>query len=237
MVSWLPMPRCVKYSPRWEWGHHRAHVHAGPVAILIYKRSYAAASINFCLIRKLFLLMCAFFVIRLMRLQHWLQRGTFGHWDTLLAWKMEVLWYWEKSMPWFECSGKCCDTFEVVAYILRLVNMIMGLDVFYAYAYILQILNDYFVLRFQNNFNVLKLLCWQICERSLTSSTGGPTGPPPSNFVRAEMLPSGFLIRPCEGGGSIIHIVDHIDLDVRDTCNSNWFYNLHYIRAIQPSVS
>lgn len=116
-------------------------------------------------------------------------------------------------------------------------NMIMGLDVFYAYAYILQILNDYFVLRFQNNFNVLKLLCWQICERSLTSSTGGPTGPPPSNFVRAEMLPSGFLIRPCEGGGSIIHIVDHIDLDVRDTCNSNWFYNLHYIRAIQPSVS
>jgi len=28
------------------------------------------------------------------------------------------------------------------------------------------------------------------------------------------MLPSGYLIRPCEGGGSIIHIVDHIDLDV-----------------------
>ncbi|XP_015959291.1 homeobox-leucine zipper protein ATHB-14 [Arachis duranensis] len=53
-----------------------------------------------------------------------------------------------------------------------------------------------------------------ICERSLTSSTGGPTGPPSSNFVRAEMLPSGYLIRPCEGGGSIIHIVDHVDLDV-----------------------
>lgn len=29
------------------------------------------------------------------------------------------------------------------------------------------------------------------------------------------MLPSGYLIRPCEGGGSIIHIVDHVDLDVR----------------------
>lgn len=29
------------------------------------------------------------------------------------------------------------------------------------------------------------------------------------------MLPSGYLIRPCEGGGSIIHIVDHIDFDVR----------------------
>ncbi|KAL0398264.1 UNVERIFIED_CONTAM: Homeobox-leucine zipper protein ATHB-14 [Sesamum radiatum] len=52
-----------------------------------------------------------------------------------------------------------------------------------------------------------------ICERSLTSSTGGPTGPPATCFVRAEMLPSGYLIRPCEGGGSIIHIVDHIDFD------------------------
>lgn len=56
---------------------------------------------------------------------------------------------------------------------------------------------------------------WQICERSLTSSTGGPAGPPATCFVRAEMLPSGYLIRPCEGGGSIIHIVDHIDFDVR----------------------
>jgi len=55
---------------------------------------------------------------------------------------------------------------------------------------------------------------WQICERSLTTSTGGPTGPPSTTFIRAEMLPSGYLIRPCEGGGSIIHIVDHIDLDV-----------------------
>lgn len=53
----------------------------------------------------------------------------------------------------------------------------------------------------------------QICERSLTSSTGGPSGPPPSSFVRAEMLPSGYLIRACEGG-SLIHIVDHVDLDV-----------------------
>lgn len=56
----------------------------------------------------------------------------------------------------------------------------------------------------------------QVCERSLTNSTGGPTGPPSASFVRAEMLPSGFLIRPCEGGGSIIHIVDHVDLDVRE---------------------
>ncbi|KAK7243445.1 hypothetical protein RIF29_38241 [Crotalaria pallida] len=27
------------------------------------------------------------------------------------------------------------------------------------------------------------------------------------------MLPSGYLIRPSEGGGSIIHIVDHLDLE------------------------
>ncbi|PKU69363.1 homeobox-leucine zipper protein HOX32 [Dendrobium catenatum] len=52
-----------------------------------------------------------------------------------------------------------------------------------------------------------------ICERSLTPSTGGPAGPPAANFVRAEILPSGYLIRPCEGGGSMIYIVDHVDLD------------------------
>lgn len=61
---------------------------------------------------------------------------------------------------------------------------------------------------------ILLALKMQICERSLTTATGGPTGPPATSFVRAEMLPSGYLIRPCEGGGSMIHIVDHIDLDV-----------------------
>ncbi|XP_015882797.3 homeobox-leucine zipper protein ATHB-14 isoform X1 [Ziziphus jujuba] len=69
---------------------------------------------------------------------------------------------------------------------------------------------DFWTLRYTTSLEDGSLV---ICERSLTSSTGGPTGPPPSSFVRAEMLPSGFLIRPCEGGGSIIHIVDHIDLD------------------------
>jgi len=29
------------------------------------------------------------------------------------------------------------------------------------------------------------------------------------------MLPSGYLVRPCEGGGSIVHIVDHLDLEAR----------------------
>jgi homeobox-leucine zipper protein len=33
-------------------------------------------------------------------------------------------------------------------------------------------------------------------------------------FIRGEMLPSGFLIRPSDGGGSVIHIVDHMDLEV-----------------------
>lgn len=54
----------------------------------------------------------------------------------------------------------------------------------------------------------------QICERSLKNTQNGPTMPPVQHFVRAEMLPSGYLIRPCDGGGSIIHIVDHMDLEV-----------------------
>nr|ABD75295.1 class III homeodomain-leucine zipper protein C3HDZ1 [Marchantia polymorpha] len=52
-----------------------------------------------------------------------------------------------------------------------------------------------------------------ICERSLSGAHGAPTMPPVQFFVRAEMLPSGYLIRPCEGGGCIIHIVDHMDLE------------------------
>ncbi|KAE8687630.1 Homeobox-leucine zipper protein HOX32 [Hibiscus syriacus] len=52
-----------------------------------------------------------------------------------------------------------------------------------------------------------------VCERSLNNTRNGPDMPPAANFVRAEMLPSGYLIRPCEGGGSIIHIVDHMDLE------------------------
>ncbi|XP_043700867.1 homeobox-leucine zipper protein HOX32-like [Telopea speciosissima] len=68
---------------------------------------------------------------------------------------------------------------------------------------------DFWTLRYTTGLEDGSLV---VCERSLTPSTGGPTGPS-SNFVRGEMLPSGYLIRPCEGGGSIIHIVDHVDLD------------------------
>ncbi|GAB4859224.1 hypothetical protein Ancab_010684 [Ancistrocladus abbreviatus] len=50
-----------------------------------------------------------------------------------------------------------------------------------------------------------------VCERSLSGS--GPNTAAAPQFIRAEMLPSGYLIRPCEGGGSIIHIVDHLNLE------------------------
>ncbi|KAK1399750.1 hypothetical protein POM88_009613 [Heracleum sosnowskyi] len=53
----------------------------------------------------------------------------------------------------------------------------------------------------------------KVSERSLTSSTSGPPRPPATCFVRAYMLPSGYIIRPCDGGGSIINIVDHVGLD------------------------
>lgn len=52
-----------------------------------------------------------------------------------------------------------------------------------------------------------------VCERSLTGTQGGPSMPSVANFVRAVMFPSGYLIRPSEGGGSVIHIVDHLDLE------------------------
>uniref|UniRef100_A0A6N2LQY2 Homeobox domain-containing protein n=1 Tax=Salix viminalis TaxID=40686 RepID=A0A6N2LQY2_SALVM len=51
-----------------------------------------------------------------------------------------------------------------------------------------------------------------VCERSLSGSGAGPNTAAAAQFVRAEMLPSGYLIRPCEEGGSIIHVVDHLNL-------------------------
>lgn len=65
-----------------------------------------------------------------------------------------------------------------------------------------------------------KIILLQICERSLNNTQNGPSMPPSPHFVRAEILPSGYLIRPCEGGGSILHIVDHFDLEVKS------FYHL-----------
>ncbi|CAK9180936.1 unnamed protein product [Ilex paraguariensis] len=69
---------------------------------------------------------------------------------------------------------------------------------------------DFWLLRYTS---VLEDGSLVVCERSLNNIQNGPSMPPVQPFVRAEMLPSGYLIRPCEGGGSIIHIVDHMDLE------------------------
>ncbi|KAH9623020.1 hypothetical protein KSS87_007498 [Heliosperma pusillum] len=69
---------------------------------------------------------------------------------------------------------------------------------------------DFWLLRFTSVMEDGSLV---VCERSLNNTQNGPSMPAVQNFVRAEMLPSGYLIRPCEGGGSIIHIVDHMDLE------------------------
>ncbi|KAF5188021.1 Homeobox-leucine zipper protein hox32, partial [Thalictrum thalictroides] len=69
---------------------------------------------------------------------------------------------------------------------------------------------DFWLLRYTTGLEDGSLV---ICERSLNTTTGGPVGPAAPSFVRAEMLPSGYLIRPCDGSSSIINIVDHVDLD------------------------
>ncbi|CAI0453008.1 unnamed protein product [Linum tenue] len=69
---------------------------------------------------------------------------------------------------------------------------------------------DFWTLRYTKTLENGSLV---ICERSLSGSGAGPSATAASQFVRAEMLPSGYLIRPCEGGGSIIHIVDHLNLE------------------------
>ncbi|KAG2722869.1 hypothetical protein I3760_02G146800 [Carya illinoinensis] len=69
---------------------------------------------------------------------------------------------------------------------------------------------DFWLLRYTS---VLEDGSLVVCERSLKNTQNGPSMPPVQHFVRAEMLPSGYLIRPCEGSGSIIHIVDHMDLE------------------------
>ncbi|XP_022729816.1 homeobox-leucine zipper protein REVOLUTA-like isoform X2 [Durio zibethinus] len=63
------------------------------------------------------------------------------------------------------------------------------------------------------NGGTIELVYTQVCERSLSGSGAGPSAAAAAQFVRAEVLPSGYLIRPCEGGGSIIHIVDHLNLE------------------------
>ncbi|XP_057781805.1 homeobox-leucine zipper protein REVOLUTA-like [Salvia miltiorrhiza] len=68
---------------------------------------------------------------------------------------------------------------------------------------------DFWTLRYTTSLENGSLV---VCETSLSGTGAGPSAAAASQFVRAEMLPSGYLIRPCEGGGSIIHIVDHLNL-------------------------
>ncbi|KAK8550926.1 hypothetical protein V6N12_039605 [Hibiscus sabdariffa] len=68
---------------------------------------------------------------------------------------------------------------------------------------------DFWTLRYTTTLENGSLV---VCERSLSGSGAGPSAAAAAQFVRAEVLPSGYLIRPCEGGGSIIHIVDHLNL-------------------------
>ncbi|KAK8924075.1 Homeobox-leucine zipper protein HOX32 [Platanthera zijinensis] len=70
---------------------------------------------------------------------------------------------------------------------------------------------DFWILRYTIRLENESLV---ICMRSLTASIRGPSGPTTPNLVRVEMLSSGYLIRPCEGGGSMINIVYHLDLDI-----------------------
>lgn len=69
---------------------------------------------------------------------------------------------------------------------------------------------DFWTLRYTTS---LEKGSFVVCERSLSGSGAGPNATSAAQFVRAEMLPSGYLIRPCDGGGSIIHIVDHINFE------------------------
>ncbi|KAI7747100.1 hypothetical protein M8C21_006788, partial [Ambrosia artemisiifolia] len=69
---------------------------------------------------------------------------------------------------------------------------------------------DFWTLRYTTSLENGSLV---VCERSLSGSGAGPNPATAAQFVRGEMLPSGYLIRPCEGGGSVIHIVDHLNLE------------------------
>ena len=76
---------------------------------------------------------------------------------------------------------------------------------------------DYICACIYPSVSYLTLLALKVCERSLSTKQGGPSMPLVQPFIRGEMLPSGFLIRPSDGGGSVIHIVDHMDLEVTES--------------------
>ncbi|KAH6814640.1 Homeobox-leucine zipper family protein / lipid-binding START domain-containing protein [Perilla frutescens var. frutescens] len=107
---------------------------------------------------------------------------------------------------------------------------------------------DFWTLRYTTTLENGSLV---VCERSLSGTGAGPNAAATSQFVRAEMLPSGYLIRPCEGGGSIIHIVDHLSLQAwsvpevlrplyassKVVAQKNTIAALRYIRQIAQETS
>ncbi|KAG7950178.1 hypothetical protein I3843_13G099200 [Carya illinoinensis] len=107
---------------------------------------------------------------------------------------------------------------------------------------------DFWTLRYTTSLENGSLV---VCERSLSGSGAGPNAAAAAQFVRAEMLPSGYLIRPCEGGGSIIHIVDHLNLEAwnvpevlrplyessKVVAQKMTIAALHYIRQIAQETS
>ncbi|KAK1266876.1 Homeobox-leucine zipper protein ATHB-15 [Acorus gramineus] len=104
---------------------------------------------------------------------------------------------------------------------------------------------DFWLLRYTSILDDGSLV---VCERSLSNTQGGPSMPLVQPFARAEMLPSGYLIRPCEGGGSIIHIVDHMDLEalrhlrqisheVTHSNNTGWGRQPVALRALSQRLS
>jgi len=65
-----------------------------------------------------------------------------------------------------------------------------------------------------------------ICERSLSAAQGMPMVSQSQSFVHGELLSSGYLIRPCEGRGALIIMVDHRNLEVYFVCTYRFDYCL-----------
>ncbi|GMP22657.1 hypothetical protein CsSME_00000580 [Camellia sinensis var. sinensis] len=69
---------------------------------------------------------------------------------------------------------------------------------------------DFWTLRYTSTFEDGSIV---VCEKSISDYGTGPNPFVASQLTRAKMLASGYFVRPFEGGGSTIHIVDHLDLE------------------------
>lgn len=69
---------------------------------------------------------------------------------------------------------------------------------------------DFWTLRYTSTFEDGSIV---VCEKSISDYGTGPNPFVASQLTRAKMLASGYFVQPFEGGGSTIHIVDHLDLE------------------------